>query len=82
MPRRLLINPWTPEADELLKKLVRQGKDIKQIARAMRRSPSAVRLRQLKLRSETTGQPSRVLFGRLEEETVIATAAAPKKAAI
>ena len=54
MPRRSIIARWTPEDDVLLEKLVRQGKDNKQIARAMRRSPSAVRLRRLKHRTETT----------------------------
>ena len=53
MPRRSIIARWTPEDDVLLEKLVRQGKDNKHIARAMRRSPSAVRLRRLKHRNET-----------------------------
>jgi DNA-binding NarL/FixJ family response regulator len=49
MLRRPLIHRWTPEEDDLIVKLVREGKTSRFIARQLRRSPSAVRVRKQKL---------------------------------
>ena len=49
MPRNPLIHRWTPEEDELIVKLTREGKTSTFIARQLRRSPSSVRVRRHKL---------------------------------
>ena len=49
MPRRLINQRWTPEEDELIVKLAREAKTSNFIARQLRRTSSAVRVRKQKL---------------------------------
>ena len=52
MPWRPINRRWTPADDELLVKLLREGKSFVIVARRMKRTPLAVRHRAGRLRSE------------------------------
>ena len=58
MPRRPLRRRWTPEDDEVLASLLREGKDYSEIARKMNRSSNALRLHTKKVAQSEPPAPT------------------------